>query len=397
MAKFTYTAYTKSGVKQQAALFAASKQEAEQQLKANGLLIIEIKQHFEHKLAFRNSTLTVKDIEFFTTELALLLKSGLRLDRGLTILQQNVENQALANLLDNILQEIKQGHALSDALAANPAFDSLYIGLVKIAEETGQLADTFAKLSQEMKYQLELSAKIKQALVYPSVILFVCILALLFIFNFVVPNMSQLFRDAGNLPWYTSLLLDVSDFFVSYQIHLGVVVVLLSAMAHSYRDHQRIVQVTQWAKERLPIVRSANLMVERIRFSSAIATMLSAGLAIDKVLQLASATLRTQRFKFETNAALDNIRRGNGLASSLGETSLFPPFFASLLTIGEESAELEQVFNEIADRSRTQFYAWVSRLLNLLEPLLIMVMGIIVGTVVVVMMLSISAVTNVDL
>lgn len=396
MAKFNYTAYTKSGVKQQAFIFASSKQAAEQQLAEKDLIVITLKEQNSFNLVGLKTRLTLRDVEFFTTELALLLKSGLRLDRGLSILHKNIENAALSELIDKVLQEIKQGHPLSQALAAFPAFDPLYLGLVKIAEETGQLAETFLKLSAELKYQLELSGKIKQALVYPSVILFVCILALIFIFNFVVPNMATLFREATDLPWYTTALLSVSDFFNNYQLHLLATIVAAIMLLQLYREHQTVLTLLQKLKEHMPIIRTANLMIERIRFNSAIATMLSAGLPLDKVLLLAVGTLKTARLQFETQAALENIRRGQGLAVSLSEISLYPPFFASLLTIGEESGELEHVFNEIAERSRNQFYTWVSRLLNLLEPLLIMLMGLIVGSVVVVMMLSISAVTNVD-
>lgn len=399
MARFKYVAYNSSGVKLQGVVEAASEQLARQQLQTDGLLVAELRVEVKPagQALFVASNLSLADVEFFTAELALLLKSGLRIDKGLSILKQNVQKPLLRDFISLVLNKLKQGEPLSAILATNPAFNNLYVGLVKIAEETGELESVFQRLADELKYQIELQDKIKQALVYPSVILTVCLLALLFIFNFVVPNLTSLFHEGQDLPGYTIALMAVSRFIVNYQqwLFLGAVAAGL-AMWH-FRQSQLVRDLQTFMRERLPVVASANLLVERIRFNAALSVMLSSGVAIDKALKLAINTLRTASLQQELRVATEHVNRGKGLAASLSETRLYPPYFAALLAIGEESGELEKVFQEIAERSRKAFYSWVTRFTTLLEPLLILVMGAIVGAIVVVMMMSISAVTDMSL
>ncbi|MGM0906967.1 MAG: type II secretion system F family protein [Pseudomonadota bacterium] len=400
MARFDYTAYNQSGVRQSASLSGASEDEVRAQLEDQGLIVVSIDPASEQTdvLSLLSSNrLNAKDIEFFTSEIALLLQSGLRVERGLRILLNNVERKPLRELIETVLNDLKKGTALSESLSQFSAFDNLYISLIKIAEETGEMTSTFQRLSDELKYQLQLSGKIKQALVYPAVILTVCILAILFIFNFVVPNLTSLFSDEQNLPLYTELLLSTSAFMQSYQWFLIGGVAVLTFGLYQNRDKPSVQSFLLWIKENAPLLKSSNLLVERIRFNSALATMLSSGVAIDKALRLAMETIKTQSLRYEVRTAIEQITKGGGLAQSLGETRLYPPYFASLLSIGEESGQLEKVFTEIAERSRQNFYDWVTRFTSLLEPLLILAMGAIVGSVVVIMMLSISAVTDMEL
>lgn len=399
MAQFRYVAYNKSGVRQEALISAANLAEARKRLETEGLLLVSLEVNETGGLSLKlpgSNKLNASDVEFFTAEMSLLLRSGLKVDKGLSILRNNIEKPALGAFIESVLQDIKQGLPLSEALHKFPVFDSLYIGLVRIAEETGELAPTFERLASELKYQLELSNKVKQALIYPGVILTVCILALVFIFNFVVPNLTTLFSAQEDLPLYTAALMNVSAFMQSYQFHLLAILVGGGFLLYQQREKNWVIQLQESIRERAPIIAGANLLIERIRFNAALATMLSSGVAIDRALKLAQGTLRSASLRHEVNVASENVRRGEGLARSLSETRLYPPYFASLLSIGEESGQLERVFNEIAERSRTAFYNWVTRFTTLLEPILILAMGAIVGTVVVIMMLSITAITNVD-
>ncbi|RUO62597.1 type II secretion system F family protein [Pseudidiomarina insulisalsae] len=396
MAWFSYVAYNTSGVEQKGRIDAVDLESAKARLEKQQLLVADIKEASGSLNAslFGERGLNVSDVEFFTAELSLLLTSGLRVDKGLEILLHNVEKPALRDLLQDVLQQLKQGHKLSESLAKFPVFSSLYIGLVEIAEETGELAATFQRLAAELHYQMELRDKIKQALVYPAVILTVCIAAIVFIFNFVVPNLTSLFQDAENLPGYTVALLAVSDFFTTYQWWLLLGLIVGGFALWRYREHSAVQRLGNWCRERLPVVKGANILVERIRFNAALNVMLNSGVAIDRSMKLAARTLRTESLQAEVTRAAERVNRGDSLAECLSESRLYPPYFAALLAIGEESGELARVFGEIADRSRRTFYSWVTRFTSLLEPALILFMGAVVGSIVVVMMLSISAVTD---
>ncbi|HSQ69304.1 MAG TPA: type II secretion system F family protein, partial [Steroidobacteraceae bacterium] len=255
----------------------------------------------------------------------------------------------------------------------------------------------FRRLSEDLRFHRDVRQKVLQAASYPMVVLGVCIVALLFIFNFVVPNLTTLFTDATELPWYTTALLGASEFMQKYQWLLGAGLVALTVALWQSRSRAGTIEARERLALGMPLVRDAALTVERIRFASGLGMMLESGVPVDRALQLATGSIRHGQLRRETSIAVEKVRRGEQLSATLRQTRLFPDFYASLLEVGEESGELGKVFTEIARRSRDDFSAWTQRLTTLLEPLLILLMGLIVGGVVVVMMLSITSVADIGL
>jgi type II secretory pathway component PulF len=209
-----------------------------------------------------------------------------------------------------------------------------------------------------------------------------------------VPNLAALFADSKELPWYTSLLLNSSAFMRSWQwLVLGAFGVL-GAYLWQARRLPAVLEIRDKLLMRMPGLRDALAMVERIRFASGLGLMLEAGLPVDRALVLATGNIRHGMLRREIAAAVDKVRRGEQLSTVLRQTRLFPDFYASLLEVGEESGQLARVFTEIARRSRDAFAGWTQRLTTLLEPMLILIMGLIVGGVVVIMMLSVTSLTE---
>jgi general secretion pathway protein F len=209
--------------------------------------------------------------------------------------------------------------------------------------------------------------------------------------------MATMFERQQELPLYTVMLLSSSAWLQKYQLFLfGIIAVSVFVLFH-YRKNKLLKQRWQWLAIRLPLLQQAILLVERIRFNGGLAMMLDAGVAIDQALELANGNINHLELRAEMQIAIGKIKRGDQLSVALRQTRLFPDFFASLLSVGEESGELARIFKEIAQRSQRQFTDWVTRFTSLLEPLLILVMGGIVGGVVVIMMLSITSATDVGL
>jgi len=314
------------------------------------------------------------------------------------ILQRAGKGGAVSRLLRSMALEIKQGKQLSQAAAAHPeVFDNLYINLVSIGEAGGRLPEVFRGLAEDLRFRRELQQKVISAAVYPLVVAGVCIAALVFILNFVVPNLESIFADAQELPWYTALLLSASEFMVRWQWLLLLVIAGGGAFLWRSRNSPGVVEFRDRMLLELPFLREATAMVERIRYCGGLGLMLDAGIPVDRALSLATGNVRYGVLKREMQAAVDKVKRGEQLSAVLRQTRLFPSYFASLLEVGEEGGQLAKVFNEIARRSRNDFSAWALRLTTILEPLLIVVMGVIVGGVVVIMMLSITSVADVEL
>jgi general secretion pathway protein F len=353
---------------------------------------------WRESLGLQSDEVRLDDLEFLTAELSLLLDSGVRIDRAIGILQRTGRSGAVGRLLGELATELKQGRQLSEAAAGRPdAFDPLYVNLIALGEASGRLPEVFRRLAEDLRFQREIRQKVLQAASYPLVVLAVCAIALLFIFNYVVPNLSTLFADASELPWYTSALLGASGFMQRWQWVLAVALAAGAALLWQSRKHPAVREFAERVAIGSPFLRDATTTVERIRFTSGLGMMLDAGLPVDRALQLATGSIRHGQLRREIAIAVEKVRRGEQLSGVLRQTRLFPDYYASLLEVGEESGELGKVFTEVARRSRDAFAQWTQRATTLLEPLLILLMGLIVGGVVVIMMLSITSVADIGL
>ena len=398
--RFHYTGFDAAGSGVDGTVDASSIEKARADLRERDILITEIRpaaetQDWRESLGLGNSNVGLAELEILTAEFGLLLENGVRIDRGLEILRRGAESPASRRLLDGLLQSLKQGNQLSVAAAEWPqVFDPLYVNLLSLGEASGRLATVFRRLADDLGFRRELRGKIISAVTYPLVILTVCILALLFIFNFVVPNLATLFAGYKDLPWYTTALMGVSEFTQRFQLLLGAALVAF-AVAIFYLPRWPALQAAwQQFAANAPGLGAGVAMVERIRLTGGMAMMLEAGVPVDRALQLATGSVKSEPIKRELAVALVKLRQGEGISTVLRQTRLFPDFYASLLEVGEESGALAPVFAEIAKRSRQGFSDWTQRFTSLLEPALILFMGIMVGAVVVVIMLSITSITG---
>ncbi|MCJ8296688.1 MAG: type II secretion system F family protein [Colwellia sp.] len=400
MATYLYKAYDNSGAKMDGQIEASDQVVALAELKKQGLLPSEIK---ELKVAGKsifafNQKVSLSDLEFLTAELSLLLESGVRIDRGIDIIKRTKAKPVLAKLLTDISNGIKRGQSLSQAFREHDdVFDNLYCNLIELGEASGNLSEIFADLAKDLKFKRELQRKIISSLAYPLVIFFVCILSIFFIFNFIIPKMSAMFTDVEALPWYTSAMLTTSEWMINYQgfLVLGIILSIIGLIKASKQP----VFVRWWQNTslKLPVIGHAVKTVERIRFNSGLAMMVKAGVPIDKALGLSAGNIKNQGLRREMEIAKKKVKAGSALTPALKQTSLYPDFYISLLEVGEESGNLERVFDEIANRSRQEFESWTERMTTLLEPLMILFMGGFVGGVVVVMLLSMVSINEIGM
>jgi len=398
MAIFTYQAYDNSGAKVDGQLEAADKSAAMAQLKQQGLLPTEVKDYTEaQKSAFGfNSKVSLSDLEFLTAELSLLLESGVRIDRGIDIIKRTKAKPALAKLLTDISNDIKKGKSLSDAVKEHgDIFDPLYCNLIELGEASGNLSEIFAGLAKDLKFRRDLQRKIISSLAYPAVIFFVCLLSIFFIFNFIIPKMSSMFSDVNILPWYTQMMLSTSSWMVNYQGFLIIGVILSGFLLFSAAKKDGFIHWWQRVSLKIPFFKDAIITIDRIRFNSGIAMMIKAGVPIDKAIGLSAGNIKNQYLQREMEIVKNKVKAGSALTPALKQTSIYPDFYISLLEVGEESGNLERVFEEIANRSRQEFESWTERMTTLLEPLMILFMGGFVGGVVVVMLLSMVSINEI--
>ena len=399
MKSFSYKAYDNLGAKADGGIEAADIGLAKAALSEQGLLVVSVAEDtsFTQELGFLSRRrVSAQELEFLTSELALLLNSGVTIDRGLAVIKRNSTSAPQARLVASLHDAVRRGESLSEAMAAeSEVFNPLYVNLVKLGESSGTLPKIFSRLAEDIKFQSELRSKIMQALTYPAVIFFVCILCIVFIFNYIVPQMSGLFEGLPEIPTYTAFLLGASAWMINYQWFLllgivaavGMLVTALKTAEGARRIDEALLMV--------PGIKNVFILVERIRFNTAIAMMLESGILIDRCLDMAVGSVKNQTIQQELKVAKERVKKGDTLSKALRASPLYPDFSLSLIEVGEESGQLEPVFAEISRRSRREFESWVDRMTSLLEPLLILVMGGIVGGVVVTMLLSIVSVNDI--
>lgn len=398
--RFHYSGFDAAGSSVTGTVDAQDLDAARTELREREILVSELKQasgekSWRESLGAGSSRVGLAQLEIITAELGLLLENGVRIDKGLQILYRGASDPATRRLLDGLAQSVKKGEQLSAAAAEWPeVFDPLYVNLLQLGEASGTLANVFRRLADDLGFRRDLRQKIVSAVTYPLVILGVCIMALLFIFNFVVPNLASLFAGYAELPWYTTALMGVSDFMQRYQLLLGAGVVIVAITAVNLSRWPALKSAWQDFAANAPVLRDAISVIERIRISGGMAMMLEAGVPVDRALRLSIGSVKSAPLQRELTVALEKLRQGESISTVLRQTRLFPDFYASLLEVGEESGALGPVFEEIARRSRQAFAEWTQRFTSLLEPALILFMGIIVGAVVVVIMLSITSITG---
>lgn len=399
MKTYTYTAFDSHGGKVTGEIQAASQVDASASLRQQGVMVSAIKENValpEGIDFFTRRKISSDELELLTSELALLLNSGVTIDKGLAVVRRNSSSAPYAKLVGGLYDSVRNGSSLSEAMAdQGDTFNALYINLVKLGESSGNLPKIFTRLAEDIKFQGELKRKIIQALTYPAVIFAVCILCVVFIFNYIVPQMAGLFADMAEIPTYTAVLLGVSSWMISYQWFLllgicGSVAALIAAL----RTPAGARQIDE-ALLYLPVVKNVLILVERIRFNTAISMMLDAGILIDRSIEMAIGSVQNKTIRQDLTAVKDRVKKGEILSKALRSSPVYTDFAISLIEVGEESGDLAPVFREVSTRARRDFESWVDRMTSLLEPILILTMGGIVGGVVVTMLLSIVSVNDI--
>lgn len=397
---YTYEAYHGNGVRVQGALEAQSFAMAREKLKAEGLVTISISEERTSSrvgMYLRRRKLCLSDLEFFCSQMSMLLKNGVRVDKALDLLRHGaVKDRRLKEMLQSLHDTVRRGIPLSEALAEELVeFDPIYMRVVAIGEKTGNLAEAFGDLERTLKFRKEIASRVKSSLAYPLIIFAFSILALTFIFDFIIPKFGILFDSGQALPFYTRMLLDFSEFFQSFQYVLfGAVPVLWIFLARASKI-QALKKMTDYLLYKLPGVNSVVLSLENLRFASALRVLLKNNILIDEALGHATMAVSNSYFRKRIASLPSEIKKGRQLSDLLAMSRFIPMSYISLVEIGQHAGNLDEIFGEIEERFRFRFEEVMVRSTAFLEPLMIVVMGLIVGSIVVTLMMSILALQDI--
>lgn len=338
-----------------------------------------------------------RDILAFTQQLATLLEAGMPLDRALTIQAELAPNARLRSIVEDVLQSVRGGSSLGDALAAHHPrpFSRLYVNMVRAGEKGGALEATLRRLAGFLEESQEFRDAIVSALIYPALLAGVGTAAVLFLLGFVVPRFAAIFTSLeATLPLPTLILLRVSEAIQQHGwllalIGLGGLVGIRLALATPpgrLRADRLLLA--------LPIVGDVIVRIEVARFTRVLGTLLRGGVPLVSALGVAAELLGNRVLARAVTGLGDGVRRGAGLAQPIAEASVFPPLVVHMVRVGEETGRLEETLLQVAATYEADSRKLLKRLIALTEPCVILVMGLVVGFIVVAMLLAILSVTD---
>jgi general secretion pathway protein F len=399
MALFNYKAVRPNGEVLEGEMEAADEAALVGALQLDGLIPIKISMAGKGGLLsslFRKKPRQVKpeQILHFTRELATLLEAGMTLDRGLQILIELSDDEQLVRMMESIREKVQSGGTLSDALTAQgKAFSPLYISMIKAGEAGGVLHDVLQRLVDYLESSHELRESVRSALIYPMVLLTVAGLSVIGLLIFVVPQFSQMFEDMGQaLPLPTQIVVGLGDMMRNYWWMIMASVFLFIAFAQHHFTQPQV--KLRWDKRLLgwPLLGDLIAKVETARLSRTLGILLHNGLPLLMALNLVKDVIGNSTIAQSVENAAESLKRGKGLADPLIEEAVLPPLALQMIKVGEESGDLEPMLNKIADVFDGEVRASIKRALTLLEPLLIVGLGIIVaGIIVSILMAVLSA------
>lgn len=338
-----------------------------------------------------------KDVLFFTTELTTLLNSGIPVDRALQISTELTERAEFRMVILDVLRVLKGGRSLADSLATHPRyFNDLYVNMVRAGEASGALGVVFERLAEFEKTRDELRSYIISSLVYPALLSLVGAGSVFVLMNFVVPRFAAVFEQ-GNIPMPlpTRMMIEASRYTQTYgPFVLGI----LAAAIIGFQFYIRTPEGRLWwdgFRLRIPLLGDALRKAETARFARAMGTLIANSVPLVQAISIAGAILNNRRIAGSLGAVAQGVKRGEGIAAPLKRTGEFPPLAGHLLSVGEETGRLDTMFLRMADVYEADTRAAIRRFTSLFEPIIILVMGLIIGALVISLLLAISSINEV--
>ena len=337
------------------------------------------------------SGVSSKDVMIFTQDIATLLEAGLPVDRALSLLIESAEKERFKMMVGDILKTVQGGGYLSDALAKHPkAFTSFYVHMVRAGEAGGVLEAVLSRLGEFMESSQELKDYIKSAMVYPIFLVGVGGLSIIVLLTFVIPKFSIIFSDMGQaIPLSTRFLLGVSELLQSYWWAILAVLGTAYFFIRKYLNTPAGRLKFDRKKMKFPVVGDLIKKIEVGRFARTLGTLTKSGVPILQALMLVKDTIENRVISEAMENVYARVKEGDRLSKPLRDTGIFPPLAIQMITVGEETGRLDRMLLRVAESYEKMVRNMVKRLISLLEPTMILFMGLVVGFVVVSMLMAV--------
>jgi type IV pilus assembly protein PilC len=394
MATFVWTGRTPKGTMQKGELVAKSRDEVIALLRKQSILVTSVQQKMGQisiSLPGFKGKVKEKDIVVFTRQLATMIDAGLPLVQCLEILSSQTENKVFAKTIGEIRSDVEAGSTYADALRKHPkVFDDLYVNMVAAGEAGGILDTILNRLAKHIEKAMKLKKQIKGAMIYPITIVSVAVIVITVLMIWVIPIFSSMFTDmGGTLPLPTQIVMNVSNFMKSNIIYMIVGGIIFGVIFRAYYKTPKGKKVIDNVALKLPVFGDLIRKAAVAKFTRTLGTLISSGVPILEGLVIVAKTAGNKIIEEALLFARQSISEGKTIADPIGKARVFPPMVVQMIAVGETTGALDAMLAKIADFYDDEVDAAVAALTSLLEPMLMIFLGVTIGFIVVAMYMPI--------
>ncbi|GFP77569.1 type II secretion system F family protein [Clostridium fungisolvens] len=398
MPNFKYKAMNENGDRLQGTYTADSRDEVMDMISANNyypLLVEEVQQGTTINLSIFDRV-TTKDIAIFCRQFYTMLDAGVSINSSLNILARQLPNKKLKEVLSKVEDNVKKGETLSESMKLQgKVFPDLLISMVETGEMSGNLDSVMLRMSTHFEKENKINNKIKGAMVYPAVLSVLAVSVVTILLTFVMPTFIDMFTQSGVvLPLPTRILLAISGALSKHGlIILLIIVLVVVGLRYYFKSDSGQLFISKF-KLTFPILKGLNQKIIVSRFTRTLSTMLSSGVSLVQALETVSEVVGNKIAQDKLLEIREELIKGEGLSKPIEESKIFPPMLASMIKIGEESGSLDDILNKTADFYDEEVETTIQTTTALIEPLLLVLMGGVVGFIVISMMLPMFTMYN---
>lgn len=400
MPVYEYTALDSAGKTLKGILDADSTVAARQKLRGSGIFPVEVKEAVSKPKGLPSGPVSIlgllrgvkpAEISVMTRQLSILLGAGVPLVKSLDALISQITNATLKKIMAQIKESVNQGNSLAFSLSQHPKlFSNLYVNMVDSGEASGSLDVVLGRLAEFGEHQQALRGRFKAALAYPIFMSLIGIFVLFFLITFIVPNITKIFTEMHQaLPLPTMVLIEMSNFLLSFWWVILLAFFIGIVLLKHTKKRPGFHYIWDKLKLHMPIIGPINQKIALARFGRTLGSLLQSGVPLISALQIVGKIVDNSLIARTIDNAVDDIQEGKSLASTLAQSRWFPSIAVQMISVGEQSGELEAMLNKIADTHEREVESHIMALTSMLEPVMILVMGMIVGFVVISILLPI--------
>lgn len=398
MASFTYKAVGRDGKTRQGVIEASGQELASRQLRAQGLTLLKLEagSNLDDPEKVAGKPPSRQEVLSMTSELAVLLRAGLPLDRALKVLIDMAAQPQMQFLLNDLLKAVKGGKALSIAMQSHEKiFGSFYISMVRSGEASGQLSEVLDRLVEYLENAKANRDSVVSALIYPAILLVVAVLSIVLMLGFVVPQFESLFEDMGEaLPLLTQMVLSGADFIKSWGWLMLIVIIGAGIVFRNWSSTDQGRTALDRRMLGLPLAGGIVFEFEVSKFARTTGTLLGNGVSLLKAISIAIDTVDNRVIRDALQVLPPAVKGGQRMSIALEESKMFTPMVIQMIRVGEESGSLDKMLLELAKVFDDHVQSGVKRGLALLEPILILTMGFIIAVIIIAILMGILSVNN---